>query len=267
MKRLALLAILAVSIFTSNAQNAITEKRVCEGAMILAQRNLSEEGKAFVKSFLGQSFIEDVQFLYGLERKKQATHALEIHYLYLDGELKPLKVDHDNIIAGIEAAMEIVRTREGRERSEVVHALRTIINLMYDMHLIGHVRIESIPHSMQDFKFMCYNGDTPKYNKRKHAVTWSRFWSIFSGWHNGMTGAMWADDYEMAYGENAKAYAAGSLYDWAADQGKVASEIYKFVNPEYEMPRIQRNDLKDLHFEQMAKLSYRLAAMLDMLAQ
>jgi hypothetical protein len=235
--------------------------------MILAQRNLSEDGKAFVKSFLGQSFYEDVQFLYGLEKKKKATHAPEIHYLYLDGELKPLKVEHDNVISGIEAAMDIVRDREGKERQEVVNALRTIINLMCDMHLIGHIRIESIPYSMQDFKFVCYSGDTPKYKKRKHAVTWSRFWSVYDAWHSGMTGAMWADDYEYAYGDKAKEYSKGSLYDWATDCGKTASEIYKFVNPEYEMPRIQRNDLKDLHFEQMAKLGYRLGVLLDQLAQ
>ena len=120
---------------------------------------------------------------------------------------------------------------------------------------------------MQEFKIWCYSGDTPKYIKRKHQVTWSKFWDIYGGWHNGMTGAMWADDYECAYGEKAKAYSAGSLYDWAADCGKVASEIYKWAQPDYEMPRIQRNDLKDLHFEMMAKLGYRLAVMLDNLAQ
>ena len=267
MKRLAIMAILAVSIFTVSAQTGAPEKRVCEGAMILAQRNLSEDGKAFVKSFLGQSFYEDSQFLYNLERKKQATHSPEIHYLYLDGNLRPLKVAHENVISGIEEAMAVVRDREGRERQEVVNALRTIINLMFDMHTIGHIRIESIPHSMEDFKIYCYSGDTPKYKKRKHHVTWSRFWSIYDGWHNGMTGNMWADDYELAYGAKAETYAKGSLYDWASDCGKTASEVYKWAKPDYEMPRIQRNDLKELHFEMMAKLGYRLSVLLDTLAQ
>ena len=267
MKRLALLAILAASIFTVNAQTGGTEKRVCEGAMILAQRNLSEDGKVFVDRFLGKSFFEDVQFLYGLEKKNKATHTPNIHYLYLDKDLRPMNIEEDNIIKGIESAMAIVRDREGRERQEVVNALRTIINLMCDMHLIGHIRLEAYPHSMEDFKILCYSGDTPKYNKRKHSVTWSRFWSIYDAWHSGMTGAMWADDYEMAYGEKAKAAAAGSLYDWAADCGKTASKVYEWAKPEYEMPRIQRNDLAELHFEMMAKLGYRLAALLDQLAQ
>ena len=188
MKRLAIFAILATSIFAVTAQNSGVEKRVFEGSMILAERNLSEDGKAFVKRFLGQSFYEDVQFLYNLERKKQATHSTDIHYLYLDKDFRPMKREGEDLIVKIEEAMAIVRDREGRERQEVVNALRTIINLMSDMHLIGHIRLESYPHSMQDFKIWCYNGDTPKYNKRKQHVTWSRFWSIFDGWHNGMTG-------------------------------------------------------------------------------
>ena len=267
MKKIVLATVLSVMALFASAQTHHWEKRVFEGSMILAQRNLSEEGKAFVKSFLGQSFYEDVQFLYNLEKKKKATHSTDIHFLYLDKDLHPMQLEGESLISTIEKNMAIVKDREGRERQEVVNALRTIINLMCDMHTIGHIRIESIPYSMQDFKFMCYSGDTPKYNKRKHAVTWSRFWSIYDAWHNGMTGTMWADDYEYAYGDKAKQYAAGSLYDWAADCGKTASEVYKYVNPEYEMPRIQRNDFKDLHFEMMAKLGYRLAAMLDTLAQ
>ena len=267
MKKILLIAVLAMFGFSARAQVHGWEKRVYEGSMILAQRNLSEEAKVFVDRFLGKSFYEDVQFIYGLEKKNKSEYSKDIHFLYLDKELRPMAHEGDDLIKGIESAVAIVRDRNGRERQEVVSALRTIINLMCDMHTIGHIRLESYPHSMEDFKIYCYSGDTPKYNKRKHQVTWSRFWSIYDAWHNGMTGAMWADDYEMAYGEKAKAAAVGSLYDWAADCGKTASEIYKWAKPDYEMPRIQRNDLKDLHFEMMAKLGYRLAAMLESLAQ
>ena len=56
MKKLAVFFMLVCATSFVNAQTGGTEKRVLEGAMILAQRNLSEDGKAFVKSFLGQSF-------------------------------------------------------------------------------------------------------------------------------------------------------------------------------------------------------------------
>lgn len=267
MKKLVLFVLSVFAIASVNAQTGASTKRVFEGAMILAQRNLSEDGKTFVKSYLGQSFYEDVQFLYGLEKKQQATHSSDIHYLYLDKDFRPMKREGDDLIAKIEESMAIVRNREGRERAEVVMALRTIINLMCDMHNIGHVRLESVPHSMQDFKIWRYNGDTPKYNKRKFQVEWSRFWYVYGGGHSGMTGTMWADDYELAYGAKAKEYAAGSLYDWAADIGRTANEIYKWAVPDYEMSRIQRNDLEEFYFEMIAKLGYRLATMLDYLAQ
>lgn len=267
MKKLVAFVLFALTFSMANAQTGTSEKRVYEGAMILAQRNLSEEGKIFVDRFLGKSFYEDVQFLYGLEKKKQAEHSTDIHFLYLDKNLTPMQLEGESLISTIEKNIAIVKDREGRERQEVVNALRTIINLMCDMHTIGHIRLEAYPHSMEDFKIWCYGGDTPKYNKRKHQVTWSRFWCIYDYWHNGMTGSMWADDYEYAHGEKAKAYAAGSLYEWAADCGKTASSVYEWAKPDYEMPRIQRNDLKDLHFEMMAKLGYRLAVMLDTLAQ
>ena len=267
MKKIVVTLLMAVVALSVSAQTNNWERRVYEGSMILAQRNLSEDGKAFVKSFLGQSFYEDVQFLYNLEKKNKATHSADIHFLYLDKELRPMKREGADLIKEIEAAVAIVKDREGRERQEVVNALRTIINLMCDMHTIGHIRLEAYPHSMQDFKIWSYSGDTPKYNKRKHQVTWSRFWSIYDAWHNGMTGNMWADDYELAYGEKAKSASAGSLYDWAADCGKTASEVYEWAKPDYEMPRIQRNDLQELHFEMMAKLGYRLSVLLDALAQ
>lgn len=267
MKRLILFMLSVFAVYCVSAQTGPSTKRVFEGSMILAQRHLSEDGKAFVKSFLGQSFYEDVQYLYHLEKKNQASHSNDIHFLYLDKNFRPMKREGDDLIAKIEESMAVVRDREGRERAEVVNALRTIINLMCDMHNIGHVRLESVPHSMQDFKIWRYSGDTPKYNKRKFQVEWSRFWNVYSGSHNGMTGTMWADDYELAYGAKAKEYASGSLYDWAADVGRTANEIYKWAVPDYEMSRIQRNDLEDFYFEMMAKLGYRLATMLDYLAQ
>ena len=220
-----------------------------------------------VEKYLGTSYADDVQYLANLEKKKVAKHSKEIHYLHLDSSLRPMKVEGDDALAALESSMAVVRTRDSHSKEEVVKALRTVINLMCDMHTIGYIRLESYPHSLEDFKIWCYSGDTPKYNKRKHQVTWSRFWCIYDYWHNGMTGSMWADDYEYAHGEKAKAYAAGSLYDWAADCGKTASEIYKWAHPDYVMPRIQRNDLKELHFEMMAKLGYRLAALFDMMAQ
>ena len=263
MKKIFLMLALAMTVSMASAW----EKRPDEGVFLLAKKHLSPEAKSMVEKYLGESYADDVFYLRNLEAKKQATHSKELRFLHLSADFKSAGVEGEDALKGIEQSLAVIAAHKSYSKGEVVKAFRAFINLMCDMHTIGHIRIESIPYSMQDFKIICYNGDTPKYNKRKHPVTWSRFWSIFDAWHNGMTGAMWANDYEYAHGDKAKQYAAGSLYDWAADCGKTASEIYKFVNPEYEMPRIQRNDLKDLHFEMMAKLGYRLSVMLEELAK
>lgn len=267
MKKLVLLVASVLTISYGSAQTSTFGKRGLEATVILANRTLSEEGKAFVKKYLGQSFYEDVQYLYGLESKGEATYSTDIHYLYLDKDFKPIKTNPENLISKIEESMAVVRDRKNKSRDEVVYALHTIINLMSDMHNIGHIRLESVPYSMQDFQIFCWRGDTPKYKKRKSPVEWSKFWGSYTGAQTGTTSNMWANEYEWAHGDKAKEFAAGSLYDWAADMGKVANEIYKWTAPGYEMSRLQNMELRDLHNEMLAKLSYRLGAMFEMLAK
>ena len=235
--------------------------------MILAQRTTSEEGKALLKRYLGQSFFEDLQALYELEKKGKATHSADIHYLYLDKDFKPVMGDSENLISEIEKAMAVVRNRNNKSRTEVADALRTIINLMSDMHNISHIRLESVPHSMEDFKVYWWRGDIPKYKKRKSSMSWSRYWSYYTGLHSGVTSGIWANELEWAHGDKAKEFAAGSLYDWAADMGQIANEMYKWATPDCVTTRLHRNDMADVHYEMMAKLSYRLAAMFDSLAK
>ena len=266
MKKLVLLCLAVFAIASVSAQTSNLQKKVVEGSILLAQRNISDDAKALLSRYLGQSFLEDVNALYTLESKKRATHSTDIHYLYLDKDFKPIKTNPENLISKIEESMEIVRSRKGRERTEVANALRMIINLMTDMHTIGHVRLESVPHSMQDFQIFCWKGDTPKYKKGKSTVNWSKLGYSYDG-KNGVTGAMWAADHEWAYGDKAKEFAAGSLYDWAADMGNLANEMYKWAVPGYEMSRLQRNDLADLHYELRAKLAYRFVTMFESLVK
>ena len=267
MKKLFLLAVSLFAISYVSAQTSGFEKRVLDGTMILANRTLSEQGKAFVKKYLGQSFYEDVQALYELEKKGKATHSTDIHYLYLDKDFKPIKTNPENLISKIEESIAIVRDRNNKSRTEVANALRTIINLMSDMHDIGHIRLESVPHSQQEFKVYWCKGDIPKYKKSKASIKWTRFWASYASSHSGTTSLFWADEYAWAHGDKAKEYAAGSLYDWAADMGKIANEMYKWATPDCVLSRLHRNDMADVHFEMMAKLAYRLGAMLEELAK
>ncbi len=233
-----------------------------EGVVVLATKHLSAEAKSVVENYLGTSYLDDVQYLVNLEKKKAATHPKEIHYLYLDKNLKPMKAEGGDVLTALEEMMTVVRNRNSYSKSEVVYALRSIINLMCDLHNFSNVRIEDVPHSYENFTFQCYGGDM---GKRKVAtkVWWTRFWNAYGGWHPGFSGNLWAEDLELCHGKQREELSVGSLYDWVAQIGAEASHLYERIKPEYEMTRRERNELEYLNYEMIARAGYRLAALLN----
>lgn len=258
MKKIYLILLLALTVSVANAW----EKRPDEGVVVLATKHLSPEAKSMLTQYLGESYFDDVRYLNTLEQKKKATHTKEIHYLHLDKDLKPMKVEGDDALAAIEQSLAVVRTRDSYSKGEVVKALRTVINMMCDIHNLAYIRIEGVPHSQQDFKFTCYSGD---YGKRKTTsqIKWSKFWDYYTYWHGGFSGNLWAEDMELCLGEKRAELSKGSMQDWVAQIGEKAAEIYAKINPEYVMTRRERNELEDLNYEMMARAGYRLAVMLN----
>ena len=238
------------------------EKRPDEGVFLLAKKHLSPETKALVENYLGTTYNDDVFYLRNLEAKKKATHSKELRYLHLSADFKPIGVEGEDALKGIEQALAIVRAHQSHDKAEVVKALRIIINLMCEMHNMGYVRIEGYPQSQADFSFTCYAGD---YGKRKTTAQykWSRFWDFYTHWHGGFSGDLWAEDMELCLGEKREELSKGSLHDWATQIGEKAAELYSRVNPEYMMTRRERNELEELNYEMMTRAGYRLAVLLN----
>lgn len=258
MKKIFLMLAFALMVSVANAWN----RQADEGVVILAKMHLSVDAMNLLNEHLGESYANDVEYLYALEKKNTAKHSKEIHYLHLDSNLKPTKVAGEDALAGIESALDIVRNRTSYSKGEVVKALRTIVNLICDMHNFGRVRIEGIAHSQQEFKFDCFAGDI---GKRKNAspISWSRFWNAYAGWHTGFSGDLWAEDMELCLGARREELSAGGLNEWATQIGEKATELYGRINPEYVMTRRERNELEELNYEMMARAGYRLAVLLN----
>jgi hypothetical protein len=238
------------------------EKRPDEGVFLLAVKHLSPEAKAMVENYLGTTYNDDAYYLRTLEAKKKATHSKELRYLHLSADLKPIGVEGEDALKGIEQALAVVRARDSHSKAEVVKALRTLINLMCDMHNFGYVRIEGIPQSQTDFEFTCYSGD---YGKRKttSSVKWGRLWDSYTYWHGGFSGDLWAEDMELCLGEKRAELSKGSLHDWATQIGKKAAELYSRIDASYVMTRRERNELEDLNYEMMTRAGYRMAVLLN----
>ena len=238
------------------------ERRPDEGVVLLAVKHLTPEAKSMVEKYLGTTYNDDVFYLRNLEAKKVATHSKELRYLHLSADLKPIGVEGEDALKGIEQSLDVIRTRDSRSKADVVAAMRTLINLMCEMHNICYVRIEGVPQSQADFRFDCYGGDIGS-RKKTTLITWSKFWDSYTYWHGGFSGALWAEDMELCLGEKRAELSKGSLHDWVAQIGATAAELYSRINPEYDMTRRERNELEELNYEMMTRASYRLAVLLN----
>lgn len=258
MRKIFLMLVFALTISVASAW----ERRPDEGVMLLAVKHLTPEAKSMVEKYLGTTYYDDVFYLRNLEAKKTATHSSELRYLHLSADLKPIGVEGEDALKGIEQSLEVIRTRNSHEKAEVVKAMRTLLNLMCEMHNFGYVRIEGVPQSQADFKFNCYGGDIGK-RKTTSPYKWSKFWDFYTHWHGGFSGALWAEDMELCLGEKRVEFSKGSLYDWAGQIGEKAADLYSRINPEYVMTRRERNELEELNYEMMTRAGYRLAVLLN----
>ncbi len=258
MKKIFMIVALALTVSVANAWNNSAE----EGIVVLASKHLSPEAKSLVNQYLGDSFADDVRYLYNLERKKKSEYTKEVHYLHLDSRLQPKRVEGDDALATIEQSLAVIRAHNSHSKADVLKAMRTLINLMCDIHHLSNVRIDGVAHSQEDFKFKCYGGDIGK-RKVASPISWSRLWSVYSGWHVGFSGALWAEDMELCLGAHRAELSKGSLQDWVAQIGATSMKMYSRINPEYVMTRRERNELEELNYEMMARAGYRLAVLLN----
>ncbi len=258
MKKIFLILALALTVSVAEAW----EKRPDHGVFLLAKMHMSAEAKGMVDKYFGEESEDDMRYLNNLEQNKKAKHSREIHYLHLGSDLMPMQGVGDDALVAIKHSLEIVRARDSHSDTEVRNALRTIVNLMCDIHNFAYVRIDGVPHSQQDFKFECFSGDTGK-RKVSSMMKWSKLWDYYTHWHGGFSGALWAEDMELCLGAKRAEFSQGSLNEWAEQIGEVASELYARINPTYVMSRRERNELEELNYEMMTRAGYRLAALLN----
>ena len=255
MKRLLLLVVVLVSIVsTASAWSA----RQDEATVILATKHLTPNALALVQECLGSRYDDDVALLYKLEKSGKSPYSKSVHKLHLNADLTLQNIEGDDALKAIEQAANIIRERKNHSNSEVVFALRTIINLMCDIHNFANVCIEGVPHSYGDFKIEIVGG-----RKGPTVAKWSNFFPSYVNFHKGYSAAYWASDFEIYYGSKGAELAAGTLHDWVVQIGAKAAELYAKNFPNREMPLRERLMHEELGYEMVARTGYRLAALLN----
>ena len=261
--------LLLAFVFTVSVANAWSRK--CdEAVVVVAKEHLSPEASKFVKKYLGKSFEDDVQYLYDQEKeqfkgmsKKARRAAAEIHYLHLDNSFQPTNVKGKDAYKAMEAALAVVREHKSHSKSEVTTALRTVINLMCDMHDLSKVRIDGIKHSKGDFK---YNVQSAGYGEKMNEykpVKWSKTWTRFDGGYHFFTVNYWAYDMRIYIGDKYAEYSKGSLRDWIAENGALAAKHLEMCKPKANISYMDFRWMWPVNYEMMIKSSCRLAALLN----
>lgn len=259
MKKIVIFLVLVLSVSAANAW----VKHCEEAVVILASENLTPETKALLDKYLGEKYNDDVQYLYALEKAKKAQHTSEIHFLHLNKKLQPKRVKGDDAYAAIEKALAVVAKHESHSKEEVVVALRTIINLMSDIHHVSNVRIDKIEHSKADFKYQFPTSEMGKGRKKFSTHAWSKTWHSYNYYPAGFSAQFRAYDLKVYLGDRFAEFSKGSLKDWAKETGALAKSYLATFKPDAIVGLVERLSLNDVNNEQMVKASCRLAALLN----
>ena len=259
MKKILLVVVLALVTLSAKAWTVQQD----EGVVLLATKYLSPKAKMVVEEHLGTTYADDVAYLVKLEKKKQSPYSKNVHFLHLDANLQPMVVEGDDALKCVEQALALVSAYESHSKDEVTTALRTIINLMCDMHYISKIRIDGVAHSWHDFEVKRQVSASGSKAKEITRSKWSSFWNMYAGLHRGFYGELWAEDMDVCFGAKSGEFMQGTLREWASANGEVASKLYAKITPENTMLRIEFLELEDLHYEMMARAAYRLAALLN----
>lgn len=260
MKKIFLFLAFVMTVSVANAWVSRGE----EGIVILATKHMTPQAKSVFEKHLGTTYSDDIQYLYALEKSGKATHTNEVHYVHLDANLQPVAVEGDDALKALEASIEIIGNHTSYDKEEVVKALRTVINLMCDIHTMSCFRIEGVAHSQEDFRFYRRRRDYGEDMKEKVPLKWEQLWNAHFGLrHKGFSPALYAEDMELFFGEKFADYSKGTLRDWVAENGaKSASYLAQFT-PECLISCLAYNELEDVNYDMMGRASFRLAALLN----
>lgn len=258
-----IILILALALTTSAAY--AWHNNCDEGIVILAVDHLTPKAKIAVEKYLGESYNDDIKYLYNLEKAKQATHNAEIHYLHLAKNFKPKakKGNSNDAYNAINKSLEVIKAHNQYPEQKVTEALRTLINLMSDIHDLAHIRIKGYPHSYEDFIYLVPKSETGKAAKKMTKMKWSTSWSRWGNYPAGFSGQYRAYDMKLCLDGRFDEFTKGGLLDWIADNGAIAASYLDMCAPDAVVPYMEQKKMEDVNYDMMIKAGCRLAKLLN----
>ena len=222
----------------------------------LAQRHLTEQAKSEVHSILKSDMYKHAMWLYSLRKRADLAYIQEWQYTTLNGEGKSVTTDANDGIVALESAVNVLRNRKNESDSLVLASLRTVIQVVGDIHNPSNIRIEG-NEATKGFKFTLVS------RKSKSEMAWRTMWHNYANRHDVFSADYYATDVDVFAGDKKAEYEKGTPRFWVENMGEDVVRCLDVVYPGAELSMTDYNNYEYLYDKCMAKAGYRLAALLN----
>lgn len=257
--------ILTVALFAGVLSAGAWSHSMDKGVLLFAQKHLTPETKSLVAQYVGDDITKAEGYLVAQRKANRLLHTEGWHTLHLDSNLQPSAKDENDALVQIEKALEVMRNRTKHSKSEVSFAIKTVMNLVIDMHNLSNVALEEYPLSGTDFEFMMTKGSARGKGGKKVPYRWKTLWTYrYVGFHAAYSPEMWLEELGVMFGNKKAELSAGTLRDWVGDIGNYSKSVYEHLRKENNLfvhATIHSYDLFSMSC--VGKAAYRLAALLN----
>lgn len=231
----------------------------------IAENHLTEKAKGDVRAILEADITKHAMWLYSLRNKPQLAHIQEWQYATLNADGKSVTTYENDAVVALERAVDVLRNRKNESDSLVQASLRTVIQLVGDIHNISNIRIEG-NEATKGFDFTLYavtKGSSAGEKMTKRKGSWRALWHNYTNRHDVFSPQYYAADIELYYANKKAEYEKGTPRFWAENVGEDVVRCLEVISPNVLVKTEIEHRYENINDKCMAKAGYRLAALLN----
>ena len=231
----------------------------------IAERHLTEKAKKEVHTILQTDMTKHAMWLYSLRKNPQLAHTQEWQIATLNAEGKSTTTYENDAVVALERAIEVLRNRKNESDSLVQASLRTVVQLVGDIHCIGNIQIDG-NEATKGFNFTTFvitKGSSAGEKEVRRVYSWRTLWHNYTNRHDVFSPQYYAADLEIGHNCKKAEYEKGTPRFWAENVGEDVVRSLEVFSPDALIKSEMVHRYEALHDKCMAKAGYRLAAILN----
>lgn len=222
----------------------------------LAEKHLTDKAKGEVKAILKSGMPKHAMWLSTLRKNPELAYTQQWQYATLNAQGKSVTTDENDAVVALEKAVNVLRNRKNESDSLVLASLRTVIQVVGDIHNPANIRIEG-NEATKGFEYIIIT------RKKPSKGTWVGLWHNFANRHDVFSPEYYAYDIEIFAGDKKAEYEKGTPRFWVENVGEDVVRCLEEIYPNAEVKLATHNNCEYLYDKCMAKAGYRLAALLN----